>query len=86
MRLAVNMNVPIYRMKGAPRSPTVYIQSSIHGAEVQGNGGYLPSHSAPEEHICGEIILVPNCCNPIGTNIKAGEYTLGRFDPVNGTN
>lgn len=35
--------------------------------------------------IHGKIILVPNC-NPVGTNIKAGEYTLGRFDPVNGTN
>jgi predicted deacylase len=35
--------------------------------------------------IQGEIVLVPNC-NPVGTNIKAGEYTLGRFDPVNGTN
>lgn len=32
-----NMNVPIYRMKGARPGPTVYIQSSIHGAEVQGN-------------------------------------------------
>ncbi len=35
--------------------------------------------------ISGKIILVPNC-NPVGTNIKAGEYTQGRFDPVNGTN
>jgi predicted deacylase len=35
--------------------------------------------------INGEVILVPNC-NPVGTNIKAGEYTLGRFDPINGTN
>ncbi len=40
----------------------------------------LKTHS-----IHGKVILVPNC-NPVGTNIKAGEYTLGRFDPVNGTN
>ena len=33
----------------------------------------------------GEVILVPNC-NPVGSNIKSGEYTLGRFDPVNGQN
>jgi predicted deacylase len=81
-----NMNVPIYRMKGARPGPTVYIQSSIHGAEVQGNVViYHLIQRLKEMDICGEIILVPNC-NPIGTNIKAGEYTLGRFDPVNGTN
>jgi predicted deacylase len=81
-----NMNVPIYRMKGARPGPTVYIQSSIHGAEVQGNVViYHLIQRLKQMDICGEIILVPNC-NPIGTNIKAGEYTLGRFDPVNGTN
>lgn len=81
-----NMNVPIYRMKGARPGPTVYIQSSIHGAEVQGNVViYHLIQRLKDMDICGEIILVPNC-NPIGTNIKAGEYTLGRFDPVNGTN
>ncbi len=81
-----NMNVPIYRMKGARPGPTVYIQSSIHGAEVQGNVViYHLIQRLKKMDICGEVILVPNC-NPIGTNIKAGEYTLGRFDPVNGTN
>ena len=76
-----NMNVPIYRMKGARPGPTVYIQSSIHGAEVQGNVViYHLIQRLKDMDICGEIILVPNC-NPIGTNIKAGEYTLGRFDP-----
>jgi predicted deacylase len=81
-----NMNVPIYRMKGSRPGPTVYIQSSIHGAEVQGNVViYQLIQRLKKMDVCGEIILVPNC-NPIGTNIKAGEYTLGRFDPVNGTN
>lgn len=81
-----NLNVPIYRISDGLPGPTIYIQSSIHGAEVQGNVviyhllQWLKSNS-----INGEIILVPNC-NPVGTNIKAGEYTLGRFDPVNGTN
>ena len=31
------MNVPLYRFKGQRPGPKVYIQSSIHGAEVQGN-------------------------------------------------
>lgn len=81
-----NMNVPLYRFKGKTNGPKVYIQSSIHGAEVQGNVViYHLIQTLKNTEICGEVILVPNC-NPVGTNIKAGEYTLGRFDPVNGTN
>jgi predicted deacylase len=81
-----NMNVPLYRFIGSQPGPKVYIQSSIHGAEVQGNVViYHLVQWFKTLPIRGEIILVPNC-NPVGTNIKAGEYTLGRFDPVNGTN
>lgn len=81
-----NLNVPIYRISDGLPGPIVYIQSSIHGAEVQGNVVIYHLLQALQTHtIHGEVILVPNC-NPVGTNIKAGEYTLGRFDPVNGTN
>ena len=81
-----NMNVPLYRFKGQEPGPKVYIQSSIHGAEVQGNVViYHLIQKLKHTRIKGEVILVPNC-NPVGTNIKAGEYTLGRFDPINGTN
>lgn len=81
-----SMKVPLYRFKGLLPGPKVYIQSSIHGAEVQGNVViYHLIQTLKTTPIHGEIILVPNC-NPVGTNIKAGEYTLGRFDPVNGTN
>jgi predicted deacylase len=81
-----NMNVPLYRFVGENPGPKVYIQSSIHGAEVQGNVViYQLIQWLQTLPICGEVLLVPNC-NPVGTNIKAGEYTLGRFDPVNGTN
>lgn len=81
-----NLNVPIYRISDGLAGPTIYIQSSIHGAEVQGNVViYHLLQWLKSNTINGEIILVPNC-NPVGTNIKAGEYTLGRFDPVNGTN
>jgi predicted deacylase len=81
-----NLNVPIYRFTGQLPGPKVYIQSSIHGAEVQGN---VVIHQLIEilknTEIKGQIILAPNC-NPVGTNIKSGEYTLGRFDPINGQN
>ena len=81
-----NMQVPVYRFIGKQHGPKVYIQSSIHGAEVQGNVViYHLIQWLKRIPVRGEVILVPNC-NPIGTNIKAGEYTLGRFDPVNGTN
>lgn len=81
-----NLHVPIYKFEGSQPGPKVYIQSSIHGAEVQGN--VVIHHlinllkTLP---IKGEITLAPNC-NPVGTNIKSGEYTLGRFDPISGQN
>lgn len=81
-----NLHVPIYKFKGSQPGPNVYIQSSIHGAEVQGN--VVIHHlinllkTIP---INGNITLAPNC-NPVGTNIKSGEYTLGRFDPISGQN
>ncbi|MEM0912058.1 MAG: succinylglutamate desuccinylase/aspartoacylase family protein [Pseudomonadota bacterium] len=81
-----NLHVPVYTLGCGKPGPKVYIQSSIHGAEVQGNVviHHIIQHLADRE-IFGSITLVPSC-NPVGTNIKAGEYTLGRFDPVNGTN
>lgn len=81
-----NLNVPVYRFIGEKPGPKVYIQSSIHGAEVQGNVViYHLIQQLQQADTCGEIILVPNC-NPVGSNLKSGEYTLGRFDPVNGQN
>lgn len=81
-----NLNVPVYRFKSTIPGPKVYIQSSIHGAEVQGNVViYHLIQALQKAPLKGEIILVPNC-NPVGSNLKSGEYTLGRFDPVNGQN
>ena len=81
-----NLNVPVYKFTSNLPGPKVYIQSSIHGAEVQGNIVlfHLLKHLQGAE-LKGEITLVPNC-NPVGSNLKSGEYTLGRFDPVNGQN
>lgn len=81
-----HLNVPIYTLSDNIPGPKVYIQSSIHGSEVQGNVViYHLMEALSQQTIYGSITLVPNC-NPVGTNIKAGEYTLGRFDPINGTN
>lgn len=81
-----NLNVPVYEFQSTVPGPHVYIQSSIHGAEVQGN--VVLFHILQELQklpLKGKITLVPNC-NPVGSNLKSGEYTLGRFDPVNGQN
>ena len=81
-----SLNVPIYTIDSGIAGPNVYIQSSIHGSEVQGNVVIYHLIQALKQYpIHGSVTLVPNC-NPVGTNIKAGEYTLGRFDPVNGIN
>ena len=81
-----DLNVPVYMFNSNLPGPKVYIQSTIHGAEVQGNIVlyHLLKHLQGAE-LQGEITLVPNC-NPVGSNLKSGEYTLGRFDPVNGQN
>jgi predicted deacylase len=81
-----NLNVPVYKFVSSIPGPKVYIQSSIHGAEVQGNVVLFHLLKALQKApLKGEVTLVPNC-NPIGSNLKSGEYTLGRFDPVNGQN
>lgn len=81
-----NLNVPVYKFTSEVPGPNVYIQSSIHGAEVQGNAVLLHILQALQNaNLKGQITLVPNC-NPVGSNLKSGEYTLGRYDPVNGQN
>lgn len=87
--LASGAGLPIrvYTVKGRnPAAKNAYIQSSMHGSEVQGNAVIaqlleLFAVSPPE----GDVVLVPNA-NPYGINQKSGEYTPGRFDPTTGDN
>ncbi|MDP2561846.1 succinylglutamate desuccinylase/aspartoacylase family protein [Psychrobium sp. 1_MG-2023] len=80
------MSVPIYQIKGSANGPKVYIQANMHGAEVQGNAVIYQLLEQLKQLDCyGDITLVP-LANPIGTNQKSGEFTLGRFDPITGTN
>jgi len=82
-----NLDVPVYTIRGSnPRAKRAYIQSSMHGSEVQGNAVIarlleLFAQTPPE----GDVVLVPNA-NPFAINQKSGEYTLGRFDPTTGDN
>ncbi len=80
------LTIPVYRLQGNGSGPSVYIQANMHGAEVQGNAViYQLLEALKALPLCGDITLVPYA-NPIGCNQKSGEFTLGRFDPITGTN
>jgi len=80
------MSVPVYQFKGSSDAPRVYIQANMHGAEVQGNAVIFQLlEQLRELDVRGDITLVP-LANPIGSNQKSGEFTLGRFDPITGNN
>ncbi|WP_096738932.1 succinylglutamate desuccinylase/aspartoacylase family protein [Pseudoalteromonas atlantica] len=80
------LTIPVYRLKGDGSGPSVYIQANMHGAEVQGNAVIFQLlEQLKQLNLKGDITLVPYA-NPIGCNQKSGEFTLGRFDPITGTN
>ena len=71
---------------GDDDGPKVYIQSALHGAEIQGNSViYELIEYFKNNSFNGEIILVPHA-NPFGFLTKTGTHSLGRFDPVTGEN
>jgi hypothetical protein len=81
------LSIPVFHFPGNDKqAPSVYIQSTIHGSEVQ---GYLVALQLIEHFAKhppkGDVTIVP-LSNPYGLNCKLGEYTLGRFDPVTGDN
>lgn len=81
------LHIRVYSVRGRdPTAKTAYIQSSMHGSEVQGNAviAQLLEHFAASPPQ-GNVVLVPNA-NPYGINQKGGEYTMGRFDPTTGDN
>lgn len=81
------LNIPVFRYQGTdPKAPSVYLQASLHGSEIQGNAViYKLMQLFEEVPPLGNVTLVP-LCNPYGANQKAGEYTAGRFDPTTGDN
>ena len=69
-----------------PEAPSVYIQSGVHAAEVQGYAvSLLLIEYFSKYPPLGEVTLVP-LANPYATNLKMSSYTFGRFDPVMGEN
>ena len=76
----------LYEYKSEKEGPTVHIQSSVHGAELQGNLVILELMDYFEKNdFAGTIRFIP-LANPSATNQKIGTSTLGRFNPVTGEN
>ncbi len=76
----------VLRFNGTRPGPGAYIQAGLHGAELQGTAviyhlsryfdAYPPTH---------DIVLVPQA-NPYANDLKIGEYTTGRTNPITGEN
>ncbi|MDC2888173.1 succinylglutamate desuccinylase/aspartoacylase domain-containing protein [Psychrosphaera algicola] len=82
------IGIPVYRLspETAVAQRTVYIQSAVHAAEMQGSAVILKLIQKLQEcHLNANFVLVPNC-NPFGRTQRAGEYLQGRFDATNGNN
>ena len=83
------IGIPVYRVfddKNEIDVPTVYIQSAVHAAEMQGSAVIFKLIDALKSlRLHAEFILVPNC-NPFGRTQRAGEYLQGRFDATTGNN
>ena len=81
------LSSPVFHFRGRHKgSPATYIQSGVHGAEVQGYwvSLLLVEHFAKTPPHA-DVTIVP-LANPYATNIRMGDYTLGRFDPATGEN
>ena len=75
-----------FTLTGDSSGPTVYIQASVHGAELQGNKVILNLiNFFSKNTFAGKIIFVP-IANPMGMNQKLGNSTYGRFNPETGNN
>ena len=81
------VSIPVYFFKGKnPKAKKAYLQSSIHGAEHQGNPviHHLIEFFKKNPPL-GDVTLVP-ICNPVGMDHKSGEYTDGRYETATGDN
>lgn len=81
-----NLKIKTYTLSGDQPGPSIHIQASVHGAEIQGNAVILKLMEALKgKSINGSITLIP-LANPYATLNKHGTYTYGRYNPVTGHN
>lgn len=81
-----SLNLNVYRLTGSASGPHIHIQSSVHGAEVQGNAVILElMEYLSKNEFRGSVTFIPTA-NPMAINNKAGTFTQGRFNPQSGNN
>lgn len=68
------------------KAKKVYIQSSMHASEIQGNAVILAllNHFNKYQPL-GNVVIIPQC-NPMGRDTLIGAGHAGRFDLSNGEN
>lgn len=75
----------VFELEGL-KGPEVYIQSSMHGAELQGNGVIHHLLEFFEQNtLKGKMTLIP-LVNPVASNAHNGGHTQGRFEFMSGEN
>ncbi len=80
-----SLSLRVYEI-GKKIGPTVYIQSSLHGAELQGTAVIHELILRLKSiEVSGTIRLAP-AANPRSINQLSGPFTQGRFSPVTGDN
>lgn len=76
----------LHELSSEGHGPSVYLQASVHGAEVQGNATLFELVNLIKENELKGSVRFIALANPWGTNQKRGTATAGRFDPVTGNN
>lgn len=66
--------------------PFVYLQASVHGAELQGNLVIAELMDFLAQHPFNGTFRFVTLANPEATAQKSGHYTAGRFNPQTGDN
>ena len=80
------IELSLYELTSTGHGPSVYLQASVHGAEVQGNATlYELIALIKENELKGTVRFIP-LANPLATNQKRGTATNGRYDPITGNN
>ncbi|MBP5297511.1 MAG: succinylglutamate desuccinylase/aspartoacylase family protein [Bacteriovoracaceae bacterium] len=80
------LHLALYTITSPHPGPQVYLQSSMHAAELQGQGVLFHLMQFLAHHdFCGTIqIIAP--ANPLGAQQKILTHTLGRFNFLTGNN
>lgn len=82
----VSLTIKVFTLDSGRPGPHVHIQSSVHGAEIQGNAVILQlMERLKSTELVGSLSIIP-LANPYATLNKHGTYTYGRYNPVTGDN